>query len=146
MTTASTPLRARSACHRISASPTRSQASSASRSSHEPGKRTTPNFTWAPKRHLRGSSGPAVIPNGAFGAADLDLVVLDQRVRQQPLAHLAEPRRVLDVELDEPADVHVGDALEAERRQRALDGLTLRVQDPRLGTDQDPGGQRSTQA
>jgi hypothetical protein len=40
---------------------------------------------------------------------------------------------VVDVELDEPADVHVGHALEAERRQRLLDDLALRVEDALLG-------------
>ncbi len=64
------------------------------------------------------------------------LVVLDQGVGEQPLAHLGQLRRVLDVELHEPPDVHVADPAEAERRQRALDGLTLGIQDPGLGPDQ----------
>jgi hypothetical protein len=34
------------------------------------------------------------------------------------------------------------DALEAERRQRPLDRLALRVEDPLLGPDQDPGLQK----
>ena len=38
----------------------------------------------------------------------------------------------------EPADVHMTDALEAQGRQRPLDGLALRVEDPRLRPDQDP--------
>ena len=33
---------------------------------------------------------------------------------------------IFDVQLDQAADVDVGDALEAERRQRPLDGLALR--------------------
>ena len=66
------------------------------------------------------------------------LVVLDQRVRQQALAHLRHLRRVVHVQLDQPPDMHVLHALEAERRQRALDGLPLRVEDALLGADQDP--------
>ena len=121
---ASAPRRSASACQSSSASPTRRAAASASRSSHEPGNWTTPNFT-------------------------LDLVVLDQRVRQQPLAHLADPRGVFDVELHQPPDVHVAHALEAQRGQGALDGLALRVEDPGLGPDQDPhpqGAVRSSHA
>ena len=79
----------------------------------------------------------------------LDLVVLDQRVREQPLAHLADPRGIVDVELHQPADVHVRHALEPERGQCPLHGLALRVQDPGLGPDQDPhsqGAVRSSQA
>ena len=91
-------------------------AFSASTSSQEPGNWMTPNFT-----------------SGAE-----DLVVLDERVRQQLLAHRRQLRGVLHVELDQPADVHVAHALEAERRQRALDGLALRVEDPGLGPDQHP--------
>ena len=49
-----------------------------------------------------------------------------------------ELRRVLDVQLDEAAYMHAGHALEAERGQRALDRLALRIQDPRLRPDQDP--------
>ena len=52
-------------------------------------------------------------------------------------AHRVELRRVLDVELDEPADVDVRDALEAERRQRALDRDALRIEDARLRADED---------
>ena len=71
-------------CQSSSASPKRRQASSASTSSQEPGKRTTPNLI---ARH--------------------HLVVLDQRVGQQPLAHRRHLGRVLHVELDQPAHVHV---------------------------------------
>ena len=66
-----------------------------------------------------------------------DLVVLDQRVGQQRRTS-RRAGRVLDVELDEPADVDVAHALEAERRQRALDRDALRVEDPGLGPDEDP--------
>jgi hypothetical protein len=34
------------------------------------------------------------------------------------------------------------DAFEAERRQRPLDGLALRIEDALLGTNQDPGLQK----
>ena len=117
--TASAPRRSRSAYHRISASPTRWAASSASTSSQEPGKRTTPNFI------------------SAAGSSQLDLVVLDEGVRQQLLAHLVELGDVLHVELHQAPDVDVTHALEAQRRQRPLHGLALRVEDPRLRPDQD---------
>ena len=69
----------------------------------------------------------------------LDLEVLDQRVGEQLLAELGEPLGVLGLELDHAPDPHVLDALEAERRQRPLDRLALRVEDALLGPDQDPG-------
>src|SRR5579884_323800 len=61
MITASTPCRSRSACHSMTDSPTRPAAFSASTSSQDPGKRTTPNLTrrprWnAPSRHRRSRS------------------------------------------------------------------------------------------
>ena len=49
-----------------------------------------------------------------------------------------EPLRVLGLELDHAPDPHVLDPLEAERRQRPLDRLALRVEDPLLRPDQDP--------
>src|SRR6185312_2266877 len=110
-TIASTPCRSRSPCHRITASPTRSHASCASTSSHVPGKRRTPNRT-------------------ASGLDDL--VILDQRVREQLLAHRRKLREVGDVQLDQPPDVDVPHALEAERRQRPLDRLSLRIEDAGL--------------
>ena len=76
-------------------------------------------------------------PNFTRVSARDDLVVLDERVGQQPPAHVVELRGVLDVELDQPPDVDVGHAREAERRQRALDRDALRVEDPRLGPDED---------
>src|SRR3954463_877971 len=98
--TASTPRRSASACHSSSASPTRDAASSASTSSHVPGKRTTPNLT------LLRVAVPRlpVLSNPSRSSCGLYLVVLDQRVGEQPLAHLGQARRVLHVELDEPAD------------------------------------------
>ena len=69
----------------------------------------------------------------------LDLVGLDQRVREQLLAELGEPLGALGLKLDHAADPDVLDALEAERRQRPLDRLALRVEDALLRPDQDPG-------
>src|SRR4051812_19769093 len=66
----------------------------------------------------------------------LDLVVLDQGVGEELLAELAEPLGVLGLQLDHPSDVDVLDPLEAERRQRPLDRLALRVEDALLGPDQ----------
>ena len=115
--TASAPCRSRSACHTSSASPTRPAACAASRSSQEPGNWMTANFTSC-------ASGGRV--------QQLDLVVLDQRVGEELLAHRAELLGVGHVELDQAPDVDVGGAGEPERRQGALDGRTLRVEDAGL--------------
>src|SRR4051794_24651383 len=117
--TASTPRRSGSACQSSSASPTRAAASTASRSSHEPGKRTTPN---------RMPPTIAVLP---------DLVVLDQRVGEQRLAHLGQAVGVVHLELDQPPDPHVADALEPQGGQGALHRLALGIEDPGLGADED---------
>ena len=72
---------------------------------------------------------------------ELDLVALDQRVREQLLAHPLDLRARLgrvvgvDLELDEPADAGLADG-EAEVPQAALDRLTLRVEDARLRPDE----------
>src|SRR4029077_5815758 len=74
--------------------------------------------------------------------AELDLVALDQGVREQLLAHPLDLSACLalvlggEVELDERSDVRSVDA-EAEVLQPSLDGLTLRVEDPALRTDED---------
>ena len=73
------------------------------------------------------------------GCVQNDLVILDQRICEQLLAHRLELADILYVQFHEPADVNIRDALKAESRQRALDRLTLRVQDARLRTDQDTG-------
>ena len=81
--------------------------------------------------------------------AQLDhLVVLDQRVRQEALAHLRHLARVVDIQLDQPPDVHVLNAVEPERRQRPLDGLSLRVEDALLRANQNtrPQAERSSHA
>jgi len=72
----------------------------------------------------------------------LDLEVLDQRVGEQLLAELRQPLRPVGLQLDQAADANVPDPLEAQRRQRPLDRLALRVEDPLLGPDQDPGLQK----
>src|SRR5688572_9923840 len=76
------------------------------------------------------------------------LIVLDQGVRQEPLAHLRHLRRVVHVQLDQPPHVHVLHSLEAKRRKRTLHGLALRVQYALLGADQDarPHAERSSHA
>src|SRR6478735_434748 len=120
--TPSTPSRSRLSCQTSRApSPWISQACNASRSSQEPGNCNTPQIIGLPdpRRSKR-----------------LNLVVLDQGVGEQLLAELAEPLRALRLQLDHAADVDVLDALEAERRQRLLDGLALGVEDALLGADQ----------
>ena len=79
-----------------SSAPRRSSASAASRSSFDPGKTTTG------------------IAREALGhCAELDLVALDQRVRQELLAHSLELRLRLvaivgrELDVDEPADPRV---------------------------------------
>ena len=78
--------------------------------------------------------------------ASADLVVLDEGVGQERLAHLGKAVGLVHFELDQPSHPHVAHALEAERRKRALDGLALGVQDPLLRPDQDAEPQRSSQA
>ena len=67
---------------------------------------------------------------------ELDLVVLDQRICEELLAHLLDIARVDHVELDHPPDVDVRHPLEAERGQCPLDCLSLWIEDARLGADQ----------
>jgi hypothetical protein len=66
-----------------------------------------------------------------------DLVVLDQRVGQQLLAHRGQPARILDLEIDQAADPDVGDALEAQRGERPLHRLALGIENSLLGAHQD---------
>ena len=72
-------------------------------------------------------------------AGSENLVVLDQRVREQALAHLGQLCRILDVELDQPADVDIADPAEPERGQRPLDRLALRIENSRLRPDEHAG-------
>src|SRR3954454_4718985 len=100
--TASTPFRARSRCHKISASPKRAAASHASCSSHEPGKRMTPKRVTRlldgdgePKSEDAKEEGPGKCfarpgPDDAgrrsFAGSSVhvdDLEVLDERVGQE---------------------------------------------------------------
>jgi hypothetical protein len=82
-------------------------------------------------------------------AFDLDLDALDQRVREELVAHpldlgtgLRGIARV-DLQVDEPADARFADG-KAEVAERALDGLPLRVEDAGLGPDEDGRPHRST--
>jgi len=75
----------------------------------------------------------------AVVAEELDLVVLDERVGEQPAAHLVELGGVLDVELDDPPDVDVLHAGEAQRGQCLLDRDALRVEDAGLRADEHAG-------
>jgi len=68
-----------------------------------------------------------------------DLVLLDQRVGEQALAHLRQRGGVGDLELDQPPDPHIADAGKTERRERALGCGPLRVEDAGLGANEDAG-------
>ena len=72
-------------------------------------------------------------------SSELHLEVLDQRVGEQLLAEVVELARVVGLQLDQPPDPDVVHALEAERRQRPLDRLPLRVEDALLRPNQDLG-------
>src|SRR5207247_1713525 len=79
----------------------------------------------------------------------LDLVALDQRVREELLAHPLElGLRLggvvrLELQLDEAADPRLADR-ESEVPKRALYSLTLRIEDARLGADEHGSSHRST--
>jgi hypothetical protein len=81
--------------------------------------------------------------------SELDLVALDQRVREQLGAHPLDlgPGLLwiagLDLEIDEPPDPRVVDG-EPEVPQRRLDRLALWVEDAGLGPDEDCRLQRRT--
>src|SRR5207244_1084701 len=78
---------------------------------------------------------------GSWVFDQLDLVGLDQGIREQLFAHALEIRAhllpvvVAKLEIDDAADT-CGLNGEAELLQRSLDGLSLRVEDPRLGADE----------
>ena len=80
-----------------------------------------------------------------------DFVILDERVRQQPLAHALDLGacligiRRLELEIDDAAHPCLADR-EAELAERALDSLPLRVEDPLLRPDENGGPHRSTTA
>src|SRR6185437_8890167 len=69
-------------------------------------------------------------------ADNLDLVVLDQGIRQELLAQRLELALLRHVELHEAPDVDVLHACEAEGGERPLDRHPLRVEDARLRADQ----------
>src|SRR6185437_10695835 len=131
MTTASRSGSSCSSCQTGTASASRApSAHSASRSSCEPGYVITPIL-------------------GCGLANDLHLVRLDQRVREQPFAHLLHLRlgrrrvRRLDLEVDHLADPRVPH-LEAEVAERRADRLPLRIEDARLRPHEHGGPHPST--
>src|SRR5262245_18468389 len=75
------------------------------------------------------------MPRSGF---DLDMIILDHGVREKFLSRLPErglgAGAVVAVKLDieHLALAHAGDAADAQRLQRALDGLALRIEDARL--------------
>jgi hypothetical protein len=79
----------------------------------------------------------------------LDLVTLDQRVREELLAHpfdlgLGRDGVLrLDFEFDDPPDPRFADR-EAELTERGFDRLALGIQDPLLRGDQYPRFHRNT--
>src|SRR5262249_11128169 len=73
-----------------------------------------------------------------------DLVILHQRIREQPLAELPEAGGGVSLELDQPADPDLAHPVEAERRKGAFNRLSLRVEDAVLGAEQDPGLHRTS--
>ena len=106
--------------------PSSSRRASASRSSQEPGEL---DAATSARRRSRDSRLPITgsrsrSPRSAGWRA---------ASRRAPSSALG----VVGLELDHPADPDVVDALEAERRQRPLDGLALGIEDPLLGPDQD---------
>ena len=64
---------------------------------------------------------------------ELDLVVLDQRVREQLLAELVELAPGHRPPARPAAHADVVDALETERGERPLHGFALRIEDPSFG-------------
>ena len=97
----------------------------ASRSSQEPGNWRTP--ITGPLPFEEASSSVTISKSSISGLASSFSQSDVERVR------------VVGLELDQPPDPDVGDALEAERRQRPLDRLPLRIEDALLGPDQDLG-------
>src|SRR5262245_57968482 len=71
------------------------------------------------------------------------MIILDHSVREQFLGRLPERRlgagaiAAVELDVEHLALAHAGDAADAERFQRALDGLALRVEDARLERDGD---------
>src|SRR5436190_10529767 len=80
---------------------------------------------------------------------ELDLVGLDERVREQPLAHALELRlhvlaiSVAELEVDHPSDPRIVDR-KTELAERAENGLPLGIEDPRLWPDEYGRLHRST--
>src|SRR4051812_20296319 len=135
MTTAPTSGSASSSCQTSTGSaPSARSAHAASRSSFEPGKTTT------------AMRGPELL---LTGRRQLDLVRLDQRVREELVAHPfdLDPRLPLvgrlHLEIDDPPDPRSAHS-EPELPERRLHRLALRIEDARLRPDEDRGPHRST--
>src|SRR5262245_60785291 len=70
-----------------------------------------------------------------FRSFDLDLIVLDHGVRQELLGRLLERRlgrrgiAAVELQVENLALAHAADAGNAERLQRPLDRLALRIED-----------------
>ncbi len=81
--------------------------------------------------------------------ADLDAVVLDHGVCEQLLRRVPEPGlgtgavAVGDLDVEHLALAHAGDAGDAERFERALDRLALRIENAGLECDCDAGLHRA---
>src|SRR5579871_2779133 len=132
MTTRSVPAgSSRSACQTMAGSrpPTWASARAMSRSRLMPGKTKTADFM-------------AAIPRSP---GHFDAVILDHRVGEQLFGRSLERTLgagavlALDLDVEHFALPHAGDAADAERFQRALDRLALRIQNPRFQGDGDAG-------
>src|SRR5579859_1112172 len=138
--------RSASLCHRYwrCAPSTWSTTQPQSRSDHVPGNTTTPNFMPRPTDGVdavrtpppRTSSRRALAP-----VLELEVVVLDYVVREQPAAHRIDAFARLALggrvqrHLDVLADADVGDLTEAKRCEPLPDRDPLRVVDHRLRHD-----------
>jgi len=67
-------------------------------------------------------------------SVESDSIILDHRVRQQPLAHVPEARLcrgaigIVELNVKHLALTDMTNTLKAEAGERALDGLTLRIE------------------
>jgi len=87
----------------------------------------------------------------AFSLGDLDRVALDDRVREQLLAHFPDAllgfclrQPVCELKLDRLAATYIADLGEAETAQRIANRLALRIQDAGLQADMDFRSNRSS--
>src|SRR6476660_2873567 len=138
MTTRSVPAgSAVSACQTIAgARPETSRSARAmSRSRLIPGKTTTADFILA-------LAGPVVFGAGLLSQIELEQnlnpIILDHRVGEELFGGVPQRRLgagaigAFDLYVEHLALAHAGDAVDAERAQRALDGLALRIENAGL--------------